>query len=293
MLAALPSLLLAAPQCRDGWTNYTEGSSTKCVMNTYESHGVTVYQNDCLAVCSSLARTWLDANDPTPQPLCVKSGAEVAWWNANSPRATFWTGLSRDGPSFLESSSWEGAPWGPAASPAHLDNQCIASASSFYEQVFAHTPTSEGGGPSDAWAGNDPGFIPGTQDHDGKENCILAINENTAGGDNPGGGFGWCARPPAQATAPPSAAPARPDRAPPDRAPRAGTTSPATHGWGIWAAVTSRATGGRRTTAPCACASCLRRSRRRATTSPSGSTARSLTSTAAARHARFSCPPGR
>ena len=196
MLAALPSLLLAAPQCRDGWTNYTEGSSTKCVMNTYESHGVTVYQNDCLAVCSSLARTWLDANDPTPQPLCVKSGAEVAWWNANSPRATFWTGLSRDGPSFLESSSWEGAPWGPAASPAHLDNQCIASASSFYEQVFAHTPTSEGGGPSDAWANNDPGFNPWTQDQEtGKENCILAINENTAGGDNPGGGFGWCARP--------------------------------------------------------------------------------------------------
>ena len=40
MLAALPSLLLAAPQCRDGWTNYTEGSSTMCVMNTYESHGI-------------------------------------------------------------------------------------------------------------------------------------------------------------------------------------------------------------------------------------------------------------
>ena len=182
MLSALPSLLLAVPQCRDGWTPYTENGATKCVYTTFETHGIALYNTDCVTVCESLARPWLDALDPTPQNLCMSSEAEVAWWHANSPRATHWVGISRTG------GAESGARWSAEGGEGvtHLNDQCIASASSFYEQVFAHTPTSEGGGPSDAWAGNDPGFIPGTQDHDGKENCILAINENTAGGDNPG-----------------------------------------------------------------------------------------------------------
>ena len=196
MLAALPSLLLAAPQCRDGWTNYTEGSSTKCVMNTYESHGVAMHQNHCPVVCASLARTWLDALDPTPQPICVGSSAEVAWWHANSPRATFWTGLYRDGPAMGD--DWEGAQWGPAASPAHLNDQCIASQSAFYEELFAHI--SGDGSTSDVWSTIDPNIGPWTNEN-GKENCILAINEVAANGDDPGGGPGWCARPAGPAAA--------------------------------------------------------------------------------------------
>ena len=226
MLAALPSLLLAVPQCRDGWMNYTEGSVTKCVTTTYESHGIAMHQNDCPTVCASLARTWLDANDPTPQPLCVGSSAEVAWWHANSPRATIWMGLERDGPRMDQASDWEGAPWGPAASPVHINDQCIASHSSFYEQVLAHIPNTEGPDGevirSDVWSRNDPAFGPWTADQDTfTENCVFQITE-AAGGDNPGGGPGWCA-PPAPAAVPPSAAPpsaAPPSVAPPSAAPR-------------------------------------------------------------------------
>ena len=87
---------------------------------------------------------------------------------------------------------WEGAQWGPAASPAHLNDQCIASQSAFYEELFAHI--SGDGSTSDVWSTIDPNIGPWTNEN-GKENCILAINEVAAGGDNPGGGPGWCARP--------------------------------------------------------------------------------------------------
>ena len=209
MLSALPSLLLGVPQCRDGWMTYTENGATKCVTTTYESHGIAMQYDYCPAVCASLARTWLDALDPVPKPICVGSSAEVEWWHANSPRASYWAGLYRDGPK--QGEDWEGAPWGPAGSPAHVDDQCIASASSFYEQTFA--VEAGGGATSDVWGPSEPNHGPWTQDQEtGKENCILAINRVAAGGDDPGGGPGWCARP-----AGPSAAPARPPRRPPPR----------------------------------------------------------------------------
>ena len=207
MLSALPSLLLAVPQCRDGWTPYTENGATKCVYTTFETHGIALYNTDCVTVCESLARPWLDALDPTPQNLCMSSEAEVAWWHANSPRATHWVGISRTG------GAESGARWSPEGGEGvtHFNDQCIASASSFYTDTFAHSPDS--GESSSVWANNDPGLLIFTTDMGlGTEDCLLMVNEVAANGDHAGGGPGWCAR------APPRRPALRP-RAPPHLAP--------------------------------------------------------------------------
>ena len=191
MLSALPSLLLAVPQCRDGWTPYTENGATKCVYTTFETHGIALYNTDCVAVCESLARPWLDALDPTPQNLCMSSEAEVAWWHANSPRATHWVGISRTG------GAESGARWSAEGGEGvtHLNDQCIASASSFYTDTFAHSPSS--GESSNVWANNDPGLLLFTTDMAlGTEDCLLMVNEVAANGDHAGGGPGWCAHAP-------------------------------------------------------------------------------------------------
>ena len=195
MLSALPSLLLGVPQCRDGWTPYTENGATKCVYTTFETHGIALYNTDCVTVCESLARPWLDALDPTPQNLCMSSEAEVAWWHANSPRATHWVGIRRTG------GAESGARWSPEGGEGvtHSNDQCIASASSFYTDTLAHSPTS--GESSNVWANNEPGLGLWTTDQVlGTEDCLLMINEVAADGDHAGGGPGWCARPAPPAT---------------------------------------------------------------------------------------------
>ena len=101
---------------------------------------------------------------------------------------------------------------GPAASPAHPNDQ-HRQPERLYEELFAHI--SGDGSTSDVWSTIDPNIGPWTNEN-GKENCKLAINEVAAGGDNPGGGPGWCARPTGPAATPPSAAP--PSAAPPSAA---------------------------------------------------------------------------
>ena len=187
MLAALavaPARRAAVPRRMD---ELPEGSSTKCVMNTQTSHGTSGSPERLPGGVLVAAR----CSTPTPHAAAPvrEVGRRGRVVNANYRALPSDRPLPRRAvaPGVLER---EGAA-GPAASPAHLDKQCIATRARLYEQS-SRTPRPRGRRPQRRVGRERPGFIPGTQDHDGKENCILAIREH-GGRRNPGGGLAVCA----------------------------------------------------------------------------------------------------
>ena len=153
---------------------------------------------------------------------------------------------------------WEGAVEpGGRRKACHNNDQCIASASSFYEDTFAHSPTS--GHQRRVGDHNEPGLGLWTTDQDWAPRIACSwINEVAAGGDDPGGGPGWCARPAGPAAAPARLPPRRPPPPPPPRRARASLASrplahphqvrrrPATTHGGRMLTASRRGTGGRR-----------------------------------------------